>query len=146
MNELPYRRGQVMAARMNVNPLLPLIGRTLIALLFLVPGIRKALDWAGTAGYFTKLGLPAPEIMAFLAIIIEIGGAVLLILGWRTRWVAWLLVLFVAIATYYGHRFWVVDAAQFANQLNHFLKNVAVIGGLLMIAAFGPGRASVDRA
>lgn len=132
-------------ASVSVNPVLPLLGRMLIAALFLVAGVRKALAFAGTVGYFTKLGVPAPEIMTALAIIVEIGGAVLLILGWRTRWVAWLLIVFTAAATYFGHRFWEVDAAQFGNQLNHFLKNVAIVGGLLMLSAFGPGRASADR-
>jgi putative oxidoreductase len=83
--------------------------------------------------------------MTALAIAIEIGGGALLILGWRTRWVAWLLILFTVVATYLGHKFWLADAAQYGNQLNHFLKNVAVVGGLLMLTAFGPGRASADR-
>jgi putative oxidoreductase len=117
----------------------------LIAAIFLVAGSRKVLGFAGTVGYFTKLGFPAAEVFAVIAIVIELGGAILLIAGWRTRWVAWLLVLFVAIATAMAHRFWEFDAAQFNNQLNHFLKNVAIIGGLLFVAAFGPGRASVDK-
>ena len=127
------------------NPMLPLAGRLLIATIFLVAGIRKVLGFAGTVGYFTKLGFPAAEVFAVIAIVIELGGAILLIAGWRTRWVAWLLVLFVVIATAMAHRFWEFDAAQFNNQLNHFLKNVAIIGGLLFVAAFGPGRASVDK-
>jgi putative oxidoreductase len=127
------------------NPMLPLAGRLLIAAIFLVAGIRKVLGFAGTVGYFTKLGFPAADAFAVIAIIIELGGAALLIMGWRTRWVAWILVLFVAIATAMAHRFWEFDAAQFNNQLNHFLKNVAIIGGLLFVATFGPGRASVDR-
>lgn len=121
-----------------------LLGRLLLAAIFLVAGIRKLLGVAGTIGYFTKLGFPAPEVMAWLAIVIEIGGALLLILGWQTRRVAWLLILFVAIATAMAHRFWEFDAAQFNNQLNHFLKNLAIIGGFLFVAAFGPGAVSVD--
>jgi putative oxidoreductase len=135
----------VFSATPAYNPMLPLAGRLLIAAIFLVSGIRKLLGFAGTVGYFTKLGFPAAEVFGVIAIVIEIGGAILLIAGWRTRWVAWLLVLFVAIATAMAHRFWEFDAAQFNNQLNHFLKNVAIIGGLLFVAAFGPGRASVDK-
>jgi putative oxidoreductase len=127
------------------NPMLPLAGRLLMATIFLVAGTRKVLGFAGTVGYFTKLGFPAAEAFAVIAIAIEIGGALALIIGWRTRWVAWLLILFVAIATAMAHRFWEFDAAQFNNQLNHFLKNIALIGGLLFVAAFGPGRASVDK-
>jgi putative oxidoreductase len=121
-----------------------LIGRIAIAVLFLVPGIRKLMAVAGTAGYFAKLGMPMPEVMVWVAIVIEIGAALLLIFGWQTRRAAWLLVLFVAIATAYAHRFWEFEAAQYAAQLNNFLKNVAVIGGLLYLAAFGPGALSVD--
>jgi putative oxidoreductase len=122
-----------------------LLGRILIAAMFLVVGIRKVIYFTGTAAYFAKLGFPAPEAMVALAIIIETGGAILLIVGWRTRWVAWLLVGFVAIATATAHRFWEFDAAQYGNQLNHFLKNVAIVGALLMLAAFGPGSRSLDK-
>src|SRR5262245_16045943 len=121
-----------------------LIGRILLALLFLVAGVRKLMAIGMTAGYFTKLGMPVPEVMAWVSVLIEIGGAALLIAGWQTRRVAWLLVLFTAIATAMAHRFWEFDAAQYGNQLNHFLKNVAIIGGFLFVAAFGAGALSVD--
>jgi putative oxidoreductase len=121
-----------------------LIGRILLGLLFLVAGIRKVLFFSGSVGYFTKLGFPAPEAMAVLAILIELGGAAALILGWQTRRISWLLVLFVIIATVMAHRFWEFDAAQYANQMNHFLKNVAIIGGLLYVAVLGAGKLSLD--
>ena len=108
-------------------------------------GYNKLMAVAGTAGYFAKLGFPMPEIMVWVAIVIEIGGGLLLLIGWKTRWVSWLLIAFVAVATFMAHRFWAVDAAQYANQLNAFLKNIAVIGGLLMFVAYGPGSASVDK-
>src|SRR5919197_2083181 len=127
------------------NQLLPLIARVLMGAIFLVSGIRKFMAYAATVGYLTKLGFPAPEFFAVLAIIIEIGGSILLIIGWQTRWVAWLLALFVLIASLAAHRFWQFDAAQYANQMNHFMKNLAIIGGLLFVATFGPGSASVDK-
>jgi putative oxidoreductase len=127
------------------RPLVLLVGRVLIAAIFLNAGIRKLLGFAGTVGYFTKLGFPAPELFAVLAIVIEVGGSILLIIGWKTRWVAWLLALFVLIAALAAHRFWQFDAAQYANQMNHFMKNLAIIGGLLFVASFGPGSASVDK-
>ena len=129
-----------------MNPtMLTLAGRLLLAELFLVAGVRKVLMFAGSAAYFTKLGFPAPEAMTVLAIVVEIGGALLLIVGWKARWAALLLALFTVIATFMAHRFWEFDAAAYANQLNHFLKNAAIVGGLLFVAAFGPGRASVDK-
>lgn len=122
-----------------------LAARIFVGVLFLVPAIRKIMYFAGTAGYFTKLGFPAPEVMVVVAIFIELAGAAMLIVGWRTRWAAWLLIAFVAIATAMAHRFWEYDAAQYANQMNHLLKNIAIIGGLLYVVTFGPGSASVDK-
>ena len=121
-----------------------LVGRVLLGVLFLVAGIRIILSYSGNIGYFTRLGFPAPEVMTVLAVIIELGGGALLILGWQTRRIAWLLVLFVAIATAMAHRFWEFDSAQYGNQLNHFLKNVATIGGLLHVAMLVAGRLSLD--
>ncbi|MBV9190092.1 MAG: DoxX family protein [Betaproteobacteria bacterium] len=127
------------------QPAILLVGRILMAALFLNAGLRKAFAYSATVGYFTKLGFPMPEAMAVIAPIIEIGGAVMLIVGWKTRYAAWLLALFTLIAACAAHRFWTFDAAQVANQMNHFMKNVAIIGGLLFIAAFGPGRLSVEK-
>lgn len=127
------------------HPMVLLAGRILIGAIFLNAGLRKLLGFAGTVGYFTKLGFPAPEVFTVLAIIIEVGGSILLIIGWKTRWVAWLLSLFVLIAAFAAHRFWEFDAAQYANQMNHFLKNLAIIGGLFFVASFGPGSISVEK-
>jgi len=121
-----------------------LVGRVLLAAIFLIAGIRKIMAFAGTVGYFTKLGFPAPEAMAVLAILVEVGGGALLILGWQTRRIAWLLIAFVVIATFMAHRFWQFDAAQYANQMNHFLKNAAIVGGLLYAAVMGAGALSLD--
>ena len=122
-----------------------LVGRILLALVFLIAGSRKLMAVAGTAGYFAKLGFPMPEVMVWVAIIIEVGGAILLILGWKTRYVAYALALFTLIATFAAHRFWEFgDAAQYAAQMNNFLKNLAIIGGMIIIAATGPGPNSVD--
>jgi putative oxidoreductase len=121
-----------------------LVARILFGALFLVAGVRKLMFFAGSAGYFTKLGFPAPEAMTVLAILIELGGGALLVLGWQTRRIAWLLIAFVVIATAMAHRFWEFDAAQYANQMNHFLKNAAIVGGLLYVAVLGAGAASLD--
>lgn len=124
---------------------LPLLGRALISAIFIVAGIRKALFYAGTVGYFTKLGFPMPEAMVVLAIVVEVIGGIFLLIGFKTRMTAWLLFLLTVIATFAAHRFWEFEPAQFNNQLNHFLKNMAVLGGLVYCAAYGPGRSSVDK-
>jgi len=137
----PYATGHAGSS----SPAVLLLARIFIAALFLVAGTRKLLTYAGTVGYLTKLGFPAADAFAVAAIVIEIGAGLMLLAGWRTRWAAWLLIVFVAVATAMAHRFWEFDAAQLSNQLNHFLKNLAVIGGLLFVAAFGPGRLALDR-
>jgi len=121
-----------------------LVGRLLLAALFLVSGTRKLLAAGASAAYFARLGFPLPEAMVWLSIAVEIGGAALLIAGWQTRRVAWLLIAFTVIATAMAHRFWQFEAAQFNNQLNHFLKNVAIVGGLLCVVVTGAGALSVD--
>jgi len=121
-----------------------LVGRLLLAALFLTTGIQKLMGAAATAAYFAKLGLPMPEVLTWIAIVIEIGGGALLIAGWHVRRAAWLLILFVAIATAMAHRFWEYAPAQYNNQLFHFLKNLAIIGGLFYVAMFGAGGLSVD--
>lgn len=127
------------------SPTLLLISRLLMAGVFLVFGIRKLMAVAGTAGYFAKLGLPMADIAVWLVILVEIGGAILLIAGWQTRLVAWILAAFVVFATLIAHRFWEFDGAQYVPQLTNFMKNLAIAGGLLMVAASGPGRLSVDK-
>lgn len=122
-----------------------LLSRVFLAGVFIVFGIRKLLAVTGTAGYFTKLGLPMPEILVWLVILVEVGGGILLVIGWRTRLVAWILAGFVVLATLAAHRYWEFDAAQYVPQLTNFMKNLAITGGLLSLAAMGPGRYSVDK-
>lgn len=108
--------------------------------------MRSAMAFPETAAYMAKVGFPAPELMAGLAISIEVGGALLIIIGLKTRLVAWGMALFVVITMFAAHRFWEFsDAAQFENQLGHFLKNLAIVGGFMMLAVAGPGRISFDR-
>jgi putative oxidoreductase len=83
--------------------------------------------------------------MAWLAVVIEIGGGLMIVAGWKTRWAAWALVLYVVIATAVAHRFWTYEAAQVFGQTSNFFKNVSIIGGLVYLAAIGPGRLSVDK-
>jgi len=117
----------------------PTVGRFLLAAIFLVSGFGKLMDPAGTIGYINAVGLPLAEAGYALAVILEIGGGVLLIAGYQTRIVALALAAFTIVAAIFFH-------ANFAdqNQFIHFLKNVAIVGGLLQVAAFGAGRLSVD--
>jgi putative oxidoreductase len=127
-----------------MSDFLPLCGRILLALVFLVSGSIKLSAIAGTAAYFGRLGLPAPTAVAWVVALFELIGGLLIVVGFKTRWVAVALILFTAVATYMGHKFWAVPPDQFTNQLNHALKNLALMGGFLLLAAYGPGRLSVD--
>lgn len=116
-----------------LRDLTPLIGRILLAQLFLVAGVRKIMYFGPTAAYFGKLGLPMPEVTTAIVIAIEFIGGTLLLLGKRLPLAACVLAAFTLAATYLGHAFWTAEPAQFGNQLNHFLKNIAIVGGLLLL-------------
>jgi putative oxidoreductase len=121
--------------------------RVLMAVIFLVAGVRKLMTYGATLGYFAKLGIPLADVVLPLTIALEIGGGLLLIAGWRVQWVAGALALFTLATAFAAHAFWAADAAQFNAQLNNFLKNVAMVGGfLLLIVQAGAGdRAAGNR-
>jgi putative oxidoreductase len=125
--------------------MMALVGRVLVAAIFAYFGYLKLTGFHGAVGYFAKLGFPLPEVSAVLAIVFELGGGVLLILGLKTRWVAWALVVYTAVATLVAHRYWSSPPEQVFNQMSHFYKNLSLIGGLLLLAAFGPGPVALSR-
>ena len=125
------------------NPL-ALVGRLLLALLFLPAGIMKIGGFAGTAGYIGSKGLPLPELGTMIAIIVEVGGGLALIAGFGTRMAALALAVFTLVATFVFHNFWGVPADQAMMQQLMFYKNIAVVGGLLVLAAHGAGAWSLD--
>lgn len=121
-----------------------LIGRVLIALLFIPAGFSKIAGFAGTAGYIASKGVPLPEVAAAIAIAVELGLGLLLLVGFQTRWAALGIALFTLVITFIFHAFWSVPAEQVMMQQQAFFKNIAVVGGLLTIAAWGAGAWSVD--
>lgn len=125
------------------NPL-NLVGRLLLALLFLPAGISKIAGFAGTVGYIGSKGLPLPELGAVIAIVMEVGGSLALIAGFKTRLVALAMAIFTLAATLVFHNFWAVDAAHAMAQQTNFFKNLAIIGGFLILAAQGAGGWSLD--
>ena len=125
------------------NPL-ALAGRILLALMFVLAGFSKIAGFAGTVGYMQSKGIPAAEVLAGLTILLEIGGGLALMFGFMTRWAALALAAFTLLASLIFHNFWAVPEAQRMVQNLMFMKNLSVIGGLLVLAAIGPGRWSVD--
>ena len=129
----------------TTNDALALIGRILLAWLFLVSGFDKIGGFAGTAGYIASKGLPMPDVLAGATIALEVVGGLLLIVGFKARWVAAAFAAFTLVATLLFHNYWAMPEAQQAMQKLMFLKNLSIAGGMLMVVAFGPGRWSVDR-
>ena len=121
-----------------------LAGRLLLALLFLPAGLMKIAGFSGTVAYIASSGLPLPQIGAVLAIVVEVGGGLALLAGFGTRFAALALALFTVVATVVFHAFWAVPAEQAMVQQLMFFKNLAVVGGLLTLAAHGAGAFSVD--
>ena len=109
------------------------IACTLMAALFLISGIRKLLTWSATVGYFAKLGLPMAEAIVPAVILLEIGGSLALIFGWRMREIAAILAIYTLMTAFVAHRFWDADPGQFNPQLNNFFKNIAMVGGFLLL-------------
>ena len=122
-----------------------LAGRILIAVPFVVSGYGKIGAFAATAAVMAGKGLPLADVLLALAIVIELGGGLALVIGWMTRWAALAIIVFTVVATLVFHNFWAVPADQAMMQQISFMKNVSIIGGLLLLAAFGPGRYAVDR-
>jgi len=121
-----------------------MLGRTLLGLLFLVSGAAKIGRFAGVAGFMTSKGLPAAEMLLVATIALEVAGGLALIVGWRVRYAAWALLVFTGLAAVIFHAFWAAEAPAYQNQLNHFLKNVAIMGGLFCLGAVGAGSWSLD--
>ncbi|MDB5859076.1 MAG: DoxX family protein [Ramlibacter sp.] len=124
--------------------ILALIGRVLIASMFIPAGWGKVVGFAGTVGYIASKGVPLPEVCAALAIAAELGLGLLFLVGFQARWAALGLAIFTAVITPIFHNYWALPEAQVMMQKLNFTKNLAIVGGLLAFAAFGAGRLSLD--
>lgn len=146
------RRGERMSASPAVRTATPyeisflaLIGRILLAAIFIPSGFGKIAGWSQTLAGMTAKGLPYPDVLLVITIVLELAGAAMLIMGWYARFAAAALAAFVLIAGLVYHDFWAAEPAQYMNQFNHFMKNIGIVGGLLMVVALGPGSMSANR-
>jgi putative oxidoreductase len=121
-----------------------LIGRVLLALLFIPAGWGKIVGFAGTVGYIQSKGLPLAQVAVLISIAAELGLGLLLLAGWQARWAALGLALFTFIISFIFHNYWGVPPDELMSQRTNFFKNMAISGGLLAYAAFGAGAWSVD--
>jgi putative oxidoreductase len=127
-----------------MNNAINLIGRLLLAALFLPAGLSKLSGFEGTVGYIDSVGLPLPAVAAAAALALEILGSVALIVGFQTRIAAAVLALFTLVASVFFHAFWAAAPEQAFVQQLLFFKNIGVIGGLLVLASSGAGAWSID--
>ena len=129
---------QASATAPTIQKVAELAGRVLLSSLFLVSGLGKMAAYAATAGYMASLGVPGALLP--LVIATEVLGAILIIIGWKTRVVAFLLAGFSLLTALVFH-------SNFAdqNQATHFLKNLAIAGAFLLLVANGAGPLSLDR-
>ena len=124
-----------------------LAGRILLAFMFILSGFGKITGYDGTAAYMAAKGMPMIGVLLPLTILTELGGGILLAIGYKARWAAFALAGFSILAGLVFHDFWnVTDAAQHMNQQIHFMKNLSIAGGMLMVFVLGPGRLSLDKA
>lgn len=121
-----------------------LVGRVMLAAMFVLAGISKIGGFDGTVAYIASKGLPLPMVAAAGTVLLEIAGGLALITGWRARWAALALAVFTVVASVIFHAYWAMPTEQQAMQQLMFMKNMAVAGGMLMVFALGPGRLSVD--
>jgi putative oxidoreductase len=119
--------------------------RVLLAMLFLWSGYSKLAYLGPNVGYMKAYGLPAAELLIWPALALELIAGAMLLVGWKTRWAALALVLFTIPATFIFHAYWSVPADQALNQQIHFVKNLAIVGGLLSVIAHGAGRFAIER-
>ena len=129
----------------SLQDTLALVGRIMIAYLFIPAGFGKLMGFAGTVGYINSVGLPLPQVGAVIAIVVELGLGIALLLGYKTRIVAIVMALFTVAAALFFHKYWSAPDAMKMMQTINFNKNIAIAGGLLALAAFGPGRLSIDK-
>ena len=129
----------------SVTDAAALVGRILLAVMFITSGFGKITGFENTVGYIASKGLPLPQLGAIIAIVVEFGCGILLLIGYKARWAALALAIFTLAAGVLFHNYWAAEAAQKMGQQINFWKNVSITGGMLMVFAFGPGRYSVDR-
>ncbi|MEO8752892.1 MAG: DoxX family protein [Casimicrobiaceae bacterium] len=120
-----------------------LVARILLTVMFIISGFGKITGFEGTVGAIASKGLPVPQLMAVGAIVVELGAGLLVLVGYKARWAALAIFLFLIPTTLLFHNYWATpqDQAQYIN----FMKNVTIMGGMLMVWAFGPGRLALGR-
>lgn len=123
-----------------LNQFGPLVGRIFLALIFIISGYGKLAGWEGTLGFMTSKGILMTELLLGLTIAIELGGGLMIAFGLYARWAALAIFLFLIPVTLIFHPFW-----SDPSQMNSFMKNIAIMGGMLYIMTYGSGPYSIKQ-
>lgn len=127
-----------------MNDAVFLVARAMLALIFLISGFGKLIAVGGIAGMLQKMGFPQPDLMGYAIGIFELVFGLMVLAGFMTRWAALALFAFTGVTIFMAHNFWTMEGAQYAAQRIQALKNICMMGGLLLLAFTGPGGYSVD--
>jgi putative oxidoreductase len=126
------------------DDVLLLVARILLAVLFLIFGWSKLMNYSGTVAYMSQLGTPVPPLAAAVAIVVEFFGSIAIILGVFTRPIAILFALYAIATALIGHHYWTMTGDAAAGNMINFYKNISIAGGFLLLYATGAGRYSID--
>jgi putative oxidoreductase len=128
------------------HPIIPLTGRLMITYIFATSGIAKVFSWSSNVEYMSTRHLPMIPVLLAIATVIELAGSVCLITGYQIRIAAFVMFLYTTVVTVLFHNYWAASAAMAGIQETHFRKNVAIMGGLLMVAYSGGGKWALGKA
>ena len=124
----------------------PLIGRVFLSLIFIMSGFGKIFDWSGTSGYMASHGMPMVPLFLVGAIVLLLTGGFSVLLGYKAKWGAVLLIIFLIPTTFIFHAFWgISDPMMHKMQMISFMKNFSILGGLLLVYSFGSGPFSLEK-
>jgi putative oxidoreductase len=130
----------------STSSIVPLIGRILMSQIFVLAGITKVMNFSMMTGFVAAAHLPLPKVALGCAAAVEILGGLAILTGFHTKFAAWIVFLFLIPTTLLFHNFWAMAGAERMDNMGHFEKNLAIMGGLLILATFGAGAYSVDSA
>ena len=128
------------------NSVIALSGRILLSVVFLISGLFKVAGYSQIVSYAAAAHLPAPGVAIALAAVAELGCGLAILAGFRTRIAAWILFLYLIPTSFIFHNFWAVQGMEQQTQMVNFIKNVAIMGGLLLLSVNGAGAYSADAA
>lgn len=129
----------------TLNKFAPVVGRVFLSAIFLMSGISKIGGFSNTLGYMKSMGVPLTEAALVLTIVIEVGAAAMIIVGYKARWGAAALFLWMIPVNFYMHAFWAAPEAQQMVQQIMFMKNLAMMGAMLIVVGLGSGPLSLDK-